>query len=66
VSQSALPLAFGLAARDSAERITVEWSSGVAQEFSNVFGGRYWLKEGSNLQPEKWLRTIATHRWMRT
>jgi enediyne biosynthesis protein E4 len=52
LSQSELPVTFGLGARDVAQRITVEWPSGVTQEFKNIRHGRYWLKEGAVLKPE--------------
>ena len=52
LSQSALPVTFGLGPRDSARRITVEWPSGVTQEFQNVRYGRYWMKEGFNLKAD--------------
>jgi hypothetical protein len=52
LSQSELTVTFGLGARDAAQRITVAWPSGEAQEFKNVRYGRYWLKEGASLGPE--------------
>jgi enediyne biosynthesis protein E4 len=52
LSQSELPVTFGLGPRDSAQRITVEWPSGLTQEFKNTRYGRYWLKEGSDLKLE--------------
>jgi enediyne biosynthesis protein E4 len=52
LSQSELPVTFGLGPRDSAQRLTVEWPSGVTQEFKNIRHGRYGLKEGSDLKPE--------------
>jgi len=52
LSQSELPVTFGLGPRDSAQRVTVEWPSGLTQEFQNIRYGRYWLKEGSTLKPE--------------
>jgi hypothetical protein len=52
LSQSELPVTFGLGARDSAQRVVVEWPSGLTQEFKDLRHGRYWLKEGSKLAPE--------------
>jgi enediyne biosynthesis protein E4 len=52
LSQSELPVTFGLGQHDSAQRVTVEWPSGLTQEFKNVRYGRYWLKEGSVLKSE--------------
>jgi hypothetical protein len=53
LSQSELPLTFGLGRRDAAQRVIVEWPSGLTQDFRNVSRGRYWLKEGSGLMPER-------------
>ena len=52
LSQSELPVTFGLGPRDSAQRIDVEWPSGITQEFKTIRHGRYGLKEGSDLKPE--------------
>jgi len=52
LSQSELPLTFGLSQLDTAERIVVEWPSGFTQEFKNVSHGRYHLREGSKLESE--------------
>ncbi|MDE3164827.1 MAG: ASPIC/UnbV domain-containing protein, partial [Acidobacteriota bacterium] len=41
---------FGLAARDSARTVVVEWPSGRTQEFRDVRAGRYTLLEGSLLR----------------
>jgi enediyne biosynthesis protein E4 len=50
LSQSELPVTFGLGRRDSADRVTVEWPSGQTQEFKAVRHGRYSLREGSVLE----------------
>jgi hypothetical protein len=52
LSQSELPVTFGLGQRDAAQRIVVEWPSGVTQEFRNVPHGRFQLREGSKLETE--------------
>jgi enediyne biosynthesis protein E4 len=52
LSQSELAVTFGLGVRDSAQRVVVEWPSGVTQEFKNVRYGRYHLSEGSGLRSE--------------
>jgi hypothetical protein len=52
LSQSELPVTFGLGPRDSAARVVVEWPSGITQEFKPVRAGRYVLEEGSKLSPE--------------
>jgi len=50
LSQSELTLTFGLGQRESASRITVEWPSGVTQEFANVKSGPYECTEGLALK----------------
>jgi hypothetical protein len=49
LSQSELTLTFGLGARDSAQRLAIEWPSGLQQEFTNVRAGAYQCKEGEKL-----------------
>jgi enediyne biosynthesis protein E4 len=46
LSQSELAVTFGLGRLDAAQRVVVEWPSGVTQEFRNVKAGRYSLREG--------------------
>ena len=48
LSQSELALTFGLGRRESADRLVVEWPSGVTQDFRNLRAGRYDLTEGRN------------------
>ena len=50
LSQSELPLTFGLGPRDAATRIVVEWPSGAVQEFSKVLAGAYECTEGTQLR----------------
>jgi hypothetical protein len=52
LSQSELPVTFGLGPRDTVRRVVVEWPSGLTQEFENVSHGRYHLQEGAKLDPE--------------
>ncbi len=49
LSQSELPLTFGLAKRDAAARLVIEWPSGAVQEFKNVRAGAYRCTEGQVL-----------------
>lgn len=49
LSQSELPLTFGLGKRDAASRVVIEWPSGVVQEFRNVRAGAYRCTEGQPL-----------------
>jgi hypothetical protein len=51
LSQSELPLTFGLGANTKADRIVVEWPSGKVEELKNVAAGRaYTITEGKGLQ----------------
>jgi hypothetical protein len=52
LSQSELPVTFGLGKRDSADRIVIEWPSGAIQEFKNVRAGAYHCVEGQRLDNE--------------
>jgi hypothetical protein len=50
LSQSELPLTFGLGKRDQAERIIVQWPSGRTEEFKNLSAGRaYECVEGKGI-----------------
>jgi hypothetical protein len=49
LSQSELPVTFGLGRRDSLDRVTIQWPSGATQEFKNVKAGRYTITEGAAL-----------------
>ena len=40
LSQSELPLTFGLASRDKIDRLVIDWPSGRTEEFKNIFAGR--------------------------
>jgi hypothetical protein len=47
LSQSELPVTFGLAARTTADRLVVEWPSGARDEVKNVAAGAlYVITEG--------------------
>ncbi len=48
LSQSELAVTFGLARRDKADRVVIEWPSGQVQEFRNVNSGEYQCTEGKN------------------
>jgi hypothetical protein len=50
LSQSELPVTFGIGRRDSVERMVVHWSSGRVDEFKNVKAGRYECVEGAALR----------------
>ena len=50
LSQSELPLTFGVGKADRIDRITVEWSSGATQELKNISSGKaYELTENKGL-----------------
>jgi hypothetical protein len=50
LSQSELPVTFGIGQRSSVSRLVVQWPSGRADEFKNVRAGRYTLVEGQPLK----------------
>ena len=50
LSQSELPLTFGLGPRDTAERVVITWPSGRVEEFKNVAAGHsYDCLEGKGI-----------------
>jgi enediyne biosynthesis protein E4 len=49
LSQSELPVTFGLAQRNQAEHVVVYWPSGRTEEFKNVKAGRYEMVEGKGI-----------------
>jgi enediyne biosynthesis protein E4 len=52
LSQSELPLTFGLGKRDVAERVIILWPNGATEEFKNVAAGRaYHCVEGGGIAP---------------
>jgi hypothetical protein len=53
LSQSEMAVTFGLGRRDSAGRLTIEWPSGLAQEFKDVKAGAYECTEGRGLRPRQ-------------
>jgi hypothetical protein len=52
LSQSELPVTFGLGRRDTVNRLVIEWPSGAVQEFKSVRAGAYHCTEGQSLQAE--------------
>jgi hypothetical protein len=54
LSQSELPVTFGVGARDRVERVLIAWPSGRTDEFKDVTTGKaYDCVEGSGLTPSK-------------
>jgi len=50
LSQSELPITFGVARRDRVERLVIDWPSGRTEEFTNVASGRaYTCTEGKGI-----------------
>ena len=53
LSQSELPLTFGLQKRDHVERVVIVWPSGRTEEFTNLAAGRcYECTEGRGISPQ--------------
>ncbi len=53
LSQSELPVTFGLGARDKVERLLVEWPSGQSEEFKNLSAGRvYQVTESKGIESQ--------------
>ena len=53
LSQSELPVTFGLEKRDRVERVVIVWPSGRTEEFTNVAAGRcYECTEGKGITPQ--------------
>jgi hypothetical protein len=52
LSQSELPVTFGLEKRDRVERVVISWPSGRTEEFTNLAVGRgYECVEGKGISP---------------
>lgn len=53
LSQSELPVTFGLEKRDRVERIVIDWPSGRTEEYKNLAAGRcYECTEGKGIVPQ--------------
>jgi hypothetical protein len=51
LSQSEMPVTFGLGKRDSVERAVLHWPSGQVEEFKNLRAGRmYECVEGKGIR----------------
>jgi enediyne biosynthesis protein E4 len=52
LSQSELPLTFGLGKRDKIDRLVIEWPSGATEEYKNLMAGHaYECLEGKGITP---------------
>ena len=53
LSQSELPVTFGLEKRDRVDRVVIDWPSGRTEEFKNLSAGRtYECTEGKGIVPQ--------------
>jgi hypothetical protein len=53
LSQSELPLTFGLEKHDRIERVVIDWPSGQTEEYKNLAAGRAYLcTEGKGIAPQ--------------
>jgi hypothetical protein len=53
LSQSELPVAFGLGKRDKIDRVVIEWPSGKAEEYKSLAAGQaYDCVEGKGITPQ--------------
>jgi hypothetical protein len=50
LSQSELPITFGIGKRDSIERVVIQWPNGRVEEFKNLKAGRYDCVEGKGIR----------------
>jgi hypothetical protein len=54
LSQSELPVTFGVGKRDKIERVQIVWPSGAEQEFKGLSAGKsYQCIEGKGVTPEQ-------------
>jgi hypothetical protein len=54
LSQSELPVTFGVGGRDRVDKVVIEWPSGRTEEFANVQSGRaYECVEGKGIGPAR-------------
>jgi hypothetical protein len=53
LSQSELPLTFGLGKRDKVDRVVIDWPSGRTEEYKDLAAGRaYEITESSGIRPQ--------------
>jgi hypothetical protein len=50
LSQSELPLTFGIGKRDSIDKVVIQWPNGRVEEFKNLKAGRYDCVEGKGVR----------------
>jgi hypothetical protein len=53
LSQSELPLTFGIGKRDRIERVVIDWPNGRTEEYKDLAAGkRYDVTEGKGIKPQ--------------
>ena len=53
LSQSELPVTFGLGKQDKIDRLVIDWPSGRVEEYKNLAAGRcYECVEGKTISPQ--------------
>jgi len=50
LSQSELPVTFGLGKREAVDRAVIRWPNGRVEEFKNLKAGRYDCVEGKGIR----------------
>jgi hypothetical protein len=50
LSQSELPVTFGLGKRDTADRVVIDWPSGRVEEYKNLRRGSYTCVESKSIK----------------
>jgi hypothetical protein len=53
LSQSELPVTFGLGPRDQADHLVIYWPSGRAEEYRNIRAGRWVCTEGKGIRADR-------------
>jgi hypothetical protein len=54
LSQSELPVTFGLEKRDQIDRVVIQWPSGRTEEYKNLAAGRaHECVEGKGITPQQ-------------
>jgi enediyne biosynthesis protein E4 len=52
LSQSELPVSFGLGMRDRVDRVVLQWPNGAIEEYKNLSAGKaYECTEGKGIRP---------------
>ena len=66
LSQSELPVTFGLEKRQAIDRLVIDWPSGRTEEYKNLAAGRcYECAEGKGVFPQDGYKSISTESFTR-